>query len=84
VAPFLPKGQPSRDLQRSKDTKAEKAKKFVDRAVQNLTDALTSGKCERIKQYLAMLAKVHRYRFENALLILWQNGAATHVAGFGT
>ena len=49
--------------------KAEEAKKIADQALQNLTDALKSGKSERITQYLAMLAKFHRYSFGNVLLI---------------
>jgi antirestriction protein ArdC len=64
--------------------KAEEAKKIADQALQNLTDALKSGKSERLTQYLAMLAKFHRYSFGNVLLILSQMPAATHVAGFGT
>tara|TARA_E500000318_G_scaffold111440_1_gene130033 strand:+ start:237 stop:1061 length:825 start_codon:yes stop_codon:yes gene_type:complete len=64
--------------------KAEEAKKIADQALQNLTDALKNGKSERITQYLAMLAKFHRYSFGNVLLILSQNPNATHVAGFGT
>ena len=64
--------------------KAEEAKKIADQALQNLTDALKNGKSERITQYLAMLAKFHRYSFGNVLLILSQNPDATHVAGFGT
>ena len=64
--------------------KAEEAKKIADQALQSLTDALKNGKSERITQYLAMLAKFHRYSFGNVLLILSQMPAATHVAGFGT
>ncbi len=64
--------------------KPEEAKKIADQALQNLTDALKNGKSERITQYLAMLAKFHRYSFGNVLLILSQNPDATHVAGFGT
>lgn len=64
--------------------KAEEAKKIADQALQNLTDALKNGKSERITQYLAMLARFHRYSFGNVLLILSQNPDATHVAGFGT
>ena len=64
--------------------KAEEAKKIADQALQNLTDALKNGKSERITQYLAMLARFHRYSFGNVLLILSQNPNATHVAGFGT
>jgi antirestriction protein ArdC len=64
--------------------KAEEAKKIADQALQNLTDALKSGKSERLTQYLAMLARFHRYSFGNVLLILSQMPDATHVAGFGT
>lgn len=64
--------------------KAEEAKKIADQALQDLTDALKDGKSERITQYLAMLARFHRYSFGNVLLILSQNPDATHVAGFGT
>ena len=64
--------------------KAEEAKKIADQALQNLTDALKSGKSERLTQYLAMLARFHRYSFGNVLLILSQNPDATHVAGFST
>jgi antirestriction protein ArdC len=64
--------------------KAEEAKKIADQALQNLTDALKSGKSERLTQYLAMLAKFHRYSFGNVLLILSQKPDASHVAGFST
>lgn len=64
--------------------KAEEARKIADQALQNLTDALKSGKSERLTQYLAMLAKFHRYSFGNVLLILSQKPDATHVAGFST
>lgn len=64
--------------------KAEEAKKIADQALQNLTDALKNRKSERITQYLAMLAKFHRYSFGNVLLILSQMPTATHVAGFST
>ncbi|MEK6701635.1 MAG: ArdC family protein [Planctomycetota bacterium] len=64
--------------------KAEEAKKIADQALDNLADALKKGKSDQITQYLAMLARFHRYSFGNVLLILWQNPEATHVAGFGT
>ncbi len=64
--------------------KAEEAKKIADQALQNLTDALKHGKSEQLTQYLAMLARFHRYSFGNVLLILSQSATATHVAGFGT
>lgn len=62
--------------------KAAVAKKIADQALQNLTDAFKSGKSERITQYLAMLAKFHRYSFGSVVLILSRMPAATHVAGF--
>lgn len=64
--------------------KAEEAKKIADQALQNLTDAIKSGKSERLTQYLGMLAKFHRYSFGNVLLILSQKPDATRVAGFST
>lgn len=64
--------------------KAEEAKKIADQALQDLTDALKNGKSERLTQYLAMLARFHRYSFGNVLLILSQKPDATHVAGFST
>lgn len=64
--------------------KAEEAKKVADQALQNLAEALKSGKSERLTQYLAMLARFHHYSFGNVLLILSQMPAASHVAGFST
>lgn len=64
--------------------KAEEAKKIADQALQTLAEALKSGKSEQITQYLAMLARFHRYSFGNVLLIISQKPEATHVAGFGT
>lgn len=64
--------------------KAEEAKKFADQELKSLTEALKSGKSERLSQYLAMLAKFHHYSFGNVLLIQSQKPGATHVAGFST
>lgn len=64
--------------------KAEDARKIADPALKNLTDALKSGKSERLTQYLAMLGRFHHYSFGNVLLILSQKPDATRVAGFGT
>lgn len=64
--------------------KAEDAKKIADQALQDLTDALKSGKSEQMTKYLAMLARFHRYSFGNVLLILSQSPEATHVEGFST
>lgn len=64
--------------------KAEEAKKIADQALQSLSDALKNGRSEQLTQYLAMLAKFHRYSFGNVLMILSQKRDATHVAGFNT
>jgi len=62
--------------------KAEEAKKIVDQALEQLSEALGQGKSEQLTRYLAMLARFHRYSFGNVLLILSQKPDATHVAGF--
>ena len=64
--------------------KAEEAKKIADQALTALADALAKGKSEALTDYLAMLARFHRYSFGNVMLILWQKPEATHVAGFTT
>lgn len=46
----LRRGRTSRDPQRSKDMKAEEAKKIADQALQNLTDGLNSKNGERVTQ----------------------------------
>lgn len=74
------RGRTSRDPQRSTDMKAAVAKKIADQALQNLTDAFKSGKSERITQYLAMLAKFHRYSFGSVVLILSRMPAASRPA----
>lgn len=62
--------------------KAEDAKKIADHALQQLAQALSAGRSQALTQYLAMLARFHRYSFGNVLMILSQMPDATHVAGF--
>lgn len=62
--------------------KSEEAKKIADNALQQLSDALKSGKSEQLTRYLSMLARFHRYSFGNVLMIADQRPDATHVAGF--
>jgi len=64
--------------------KPDDAKKLADRALTELADALKQGKSQALTDYLAMLARFHRYSFGNVLLILFQRPTATHVAGFTT
>ncbi|QOJ14844.1 MAG: DUF1738 domain-containing protein [Planctomycetia bacterium] len=64
--------------------KAEQAKKIADQALEQLAEALNSGRSEELTRYLSMLAKFHRYSFGNVMLILSQKPDATHIAGFNT
>ena len=64
--------------------KAEQAKKIADQALEQLAEALKSGRSEELTRYLAMLARFHKYSFGNVMLILSQMPDATHVAGFHT
>jgi hypothetical protein len=62
----------------------EAAKKIADQALTTLTDALAQGKSATLTQYLAMMARFHRYSFRNICLIAMQRPEATQVAGFTT
>ena len=61
----------------------------TDERLAELTDKLENGIKElyasgRYAEYLQAMSKFHRYSFGNALLILFQCPAATHVAGYTT
>ncbi len=61
----------------------------TDERLAQLTDRLESGILNlyasgRYAEYLAAMSKFHHYSFGNALLILLQRPAATHVAGYTT
>ncbi|MCC6426030.1 MAG: DUF1738 domain-containing protein [Phycisphaerales bacterium] len=62
--------------------KAEDARKMTDDALARLATALEQGRSESLTQYLAVMARFHRYSFGNILLILSQRPEATRVAGF--
>ena len=62
--------------------KAGELKKMVEGSLDELADAVEQGKSEKLKRYLAMLARFHRYSLGNVLLIGWQRPDATRVAGF--
>lgn len=62
--------------------KAEDARKMTDEALARLATALEDGRSESLTQYLAVMARFHRYSFGNILLILAQRPDATRVAGF--
>lgn len=60
----------------------EDAKKLTDQAFGELEDALKAGHSDRLKRYLDVMGRFHKYSFGNCLLILIQMPDATHVAGF--
>ena len=62
--------------------RAERVRETADRALATLADALETGKSDALKDYLAAMARFHRYSFGNVLLIAAQRPDATLVAGF--
>lgn len=62
-------------------TSDEKIKELTDKLEQGVREVFTSG---RYAEYLRAMSKFHSYSYGNILLILMQNPAATHVAGFQT
>jgi hypothetical protein len=73
-----PESRPSERTTRS----ADNARKIADTALDQLAAALKEGRSEKLKNYLAVMARFHRYSFGNILMILFQMPSATHVAGF--
>ena len=63
-------------------SRAERVRETADRALAALADALETGKSDALKDYLAVMARFHRYSFGNVLLIAAQRPDATLVAGF--
>ena len=62
--------------------KVEQAKQIASNAVEQLRQALEAGHSERLKEYLAAMARFRRYSWGNIMLIASQKPNATHVAGF--
>jgi hypothetical protein len=58
------------------------AEQLTTKALDELASALEAGSSRRLTEYLAAMARFHRYSFRNALMIAAQRPAATHVAGF--
>ena len=63
---------------------SENIKNITNQATEQLIEALKAGKSEALTNYLAAVAKFHRYSFQNILLIARQCPQATRVAGFHT
>ena len=62
--------------------KVEQAKQIASNAIEQLRQALEGGHSERLKEYLAAMARFRRYSWHNVMLIASQKPTATHVAGF--
>jgi len=62
--------------------KVEQAKQIASNAIEQLRQALEAGHSERLKEYLAAMARFRRYSWGNIMLIASQKPNATHVAGF--
>lgn len=58
---------------------SERLKEITDRLEQGVTDLFES---DRYKEYLRVMARFHRYSFNNTLLIAMQCPGATRLAGF--
>ncbi|HOW72821.1 MAG TPA: ArdC family protein [Phycisphaerae bacterium] len=63
-------------------TNASQTQQIIRRAVDELVAALEAGQSDRLKAYLAMLARFPRYSWGNVLLIHWACPQASHVAGY--
>lgn len=64
--------------------KAEQAKQIATKAIEQLSQALEAGHSEKLRGYLAAMARFYRYSLRNVMLIASQRPEATHVAGFQT
>ena len=62
-------------------TPDERLKELTEKLEQGVSEIFTSG---RYAEYLSAMSKFHTYSFGNVMLILMQNPAASHVAGFHT
>ena len=64
--------------------KVEQVKQIASKAIEQLSQALEAGHSEKLREYLAAMARFHRYSLRNVMLIASQRPEATHVAGFQT
>jgi antirestriction protein ArdC len=62
--------------------KVEQAKQIASNAIAQLRQALEAGHSQRLKEYLAAMARFRRYSWGNIMLIASQKPNATHLAGF--
>jgi hypothetical protein len=57
---------------------------LTTKAIEELAEALQAGHSETLTQYLAAMARFHKYSLHNVMLIVLQKPDASHVAGFHT
>jgi N-terminal domain of anti-restriction factor ArdC len=62
--------------------KVEQAKQTASKAIEQLSQAPERGHSETLREYLAAMARFHRYLWHNIMLIASEKPTATHVAGF--
>ena len=62
--------------------RVEQAKQVASKAIEELSQALERGHSGKLKEYLAAMARFHRYSLYNVMLIASQRPDATRVAGF--
>ena len=66
-------------IELTSEKSSERLKEITDKLEQGVTELFES---ERYKEYLKVMARFHRYSFNNTLLIAIQKPDATHLAGF--
>ncbi len=59
-------------------------KSLLDRGIEQLLRGLKQGTSQRLEEYLAFIARFHRYSVNNQMLIYIQCPQATFVAGYRT
>ena len=64
--------------------KKTEVKELVTNGINQLSEALQAGKSATLVEYLNVMARFHKYSFNNILLNTLQNPDATRVAGFQT
>jgi len=64
--------------------KREDAMKVAEQKLHELAQALEQGRSQVLEDYLAAVARLHKYSFRNLMLITSQCPEAVHVAGFHT
>ena len=62
--------------------RVEQAKQVASKAIEELSQALERGHSGKMKEYLAAMARFHRYSLYNVMLIASQRPDATRVAGY--